>query len=83
VVIVEGTLVLYVERGGRTLLTFTEDREMLQPAVDALALAVRQGALGKLAVESSDGSTVLDTPLAKVMEGAGFRQTPRGLRLRA
>ncbi|HEX2258182.1 MAG TPA: DEAD/DEAH box helicase [Actinomycetota bacterium] len=83
VVIVEGTLVLYVERGGRTLLTFTEDREMLQPAVDALALAVRQGALGKLAVESADGSTVLDTPLAKVMEGAGFRQTPRGLRLRA
>ena len=75
--------VIYVEKGGRTLLTFSDDPAMLQPAVDALALAVRQGALGKLAVEKADGDAVSDTPIARAMQSAGFRQTPRGLRLRA
>jgi ATP-dependent Lhr-like helicase len=35
-------LVLYVERGGRTLLTWSDEPHLLQPAVDALALAVRE-----------------------------------------
>ncbi|HEX2179199.1 MAG TPA: helicase-related protein, partial [Actinomycetota bacterium] len=83
VVIVEGSLVLYVERGGRTLLTYSADPAVLQPAVDALALAVREGALGKLAVEKADGGAVEDSPVARAMESAGFRHTPRGLRLRA
>ena len=56
---------------------------MLQPAVDALALAVRDGQLGKLAVERADGSGVLDSPLGAALERAGFHPTPRGLRLRA
>ncbi|MGI8425712.1 MAG: Lhr family helicase [Actinomycetota bacterium] len=83
VVLVDGALTIYVERGGKTLLTFTEDPARLQPAVDALALAVREGSLGKLAVEKADGDFILDSPVAKAMETAGFRQTPRGLRLRA
>jgi ATP-dependent helicase Lhr and Lhr-like helicase len=83
VVVVEGSLVLYVERGGRTVLTYSADPPVLQPAVDALALAVRQGALGKLAVEKADGASVEDSPVARAMEAAGFRHTPRGLRLRA
>jgi len=83
VVIVNGDLALYVERGGRSMLTFTEDEQILQPAVDALALAVREGSLGKLAVEKADGEMVLDTPVARVLETAGFRSTPKGLRLRA
>ncbi|HVL51046.1 MAG TPA: hypothetical protein VM754_06065, partial [Actinomycetota bacterium] len=83
VVMVEGSLVLYVERGGRTVLTYSADPAVLQPAVDALALAVRQGALGKLAVEKADGGAVEDSPVARAMEAAGFRHTPRGLRLRA
>jgi ATP-dependent Lhr-like helicase len=46
VVLVDGELVLYVERGGRTLLTWVTDTDegadaRLQPAVDALALAVQ------------------------------------------
>jgi ATP-dependent Lhr-like helicase len=83
VVMVGGSLVLYVERGGRTLLTFSNEPNLLQPAVDALALAVRQGALGKLSVEKADGGSVSDTPIARAMQSAGFRQTPKGLRLRA
>ncbi len=82
VVLVDGTLALYVERGGRTLLTFTTDPLRIQPAVDALALAVRDGALGKLTVERADGEHILGSPLSAALEAAGFHATPRGLRLR-
>jgi ATP-dependent Lhr-like helicase len=75
--------VLYVERGGRTLLSFTDDAAILQPGADALALAVRDGALGKLAVERADGMAIVHSPLGDALEAAGFRPTPRGLRLRA
>ncbi len=83
VVLVDGSLALYVERGGRTLLTFTTDPLRIQPAVDALALAVRDGALGKLTVERADGEHILGSPLSAALEAAGFHATPRGLRLRA
>lgn len=82
VVLVEGDLVLYVERGGKTLLSFTDD-DRLRPAVEALALAVREGALGKLTVERADGAAIGDSPLAAALEAAGFHPTPRGLRIRA
>ena len=80
---VGGRCALYVERGGRTLLSFSDDRALLQPAADALALAVRDGALGKLSVERADGTPVVASPLGEALEAAGFRPTPRGLRLRA
>ena len=83
VVLVDGALTLYVERGGRTLLSFTDDAAVLQPAADALALAVRDGALGKLAVERADGAPVTESALGAALAAAGFRPTPRGLRLRA
>ena len=85
VVLVDGELVLYVERGGRSLLSWTDDPAPLRSAADALALAVREGALGRLTVERTDGEGVLlsDHPLADALEAAGFRATPRGLRLRA
>jgi ATP-dependent Lhr-like helicase len=82
VVLVNGRCVLYVERGGRTLLSFTDDAAILQPAADALALAVRDGALGKLQVERADGAPVVASPLGDALTAAGFRPTPRGLRLR-
>ena len=82
VVLVDGRLVLYVERGGRTLLTWAEEPGLLQPAVDALSLAVREGQLGRLTVQRADGTGVLDSPLGRALEEAGFHATPRGLRLR-
>nr|WP_246456086.1 ATP-dependent helicase [Nocardioides mesophilus] len=88
VVLVDGELVVYVERGGRTLLTFSDDAEQLTPALAALAGAVRGGALGRLTVERADGASILasgERPevLRQSLEGAGFVATPRGLRLRA
>ncbi len=84
VVLVGGELVLYVERGGRTLLSWSEEVDPLQAAADALALAVHDGALGRLTVERADGAGVLgsDQPLAQALEKSGFHATPRGLRLR-
>jgi len=82
VVLSDGELVLYVERGGKTLLSWTSDPALLDPASAALAAAVRAGALGRLTVERADGSGVYDSPLARALESAGFRPTPKGLRLR-
>ncbi|PZQ45751.1 MAG: hypothetical protein DI570_27355, partial [Phenylobacterium zucineum] len=84
VVLVDGRLVLYVERGGRTLLSWSDSVELLGPAASALAEAVHAGALGKLTVERVDGESVLgsDSPLARALASAGFGLTPRGLRLR-
>jgi len=82
VVLSDGKLVLYVERGGKTLLSWTSDPEVLVPAAAGLAEAVRGGALGRLTVERADGTGVYDTPLAQALADAGFRPTPRGLRLR-
>jgi ATP-dependent Lhr-like helicase len=84
VVLVDGALTLYVERGGKTLLSWTDEPALLQSAADALALAVREGALGRLTVEKADGDPVLGSehPLATALAAAGFHATPRGLRLR-
>jgi ATP-dependent Lhr-like helicase len=83
-VLVEGSLALYVERGGRTLLSWTDDPERLAASAAALAAAVRDGALGRLTVERADGERAGgDSPLTQALEAAGFRPTPRGLRLRA
>ncbi|MDN5790043.1 MAG: ATP-dependent helicase [Micrococcales bacterium] len=84
VVLVDGELVLYVERGGRTMLCWSDDVVELQAAADALARSVREGALGRLTVEKADGTSVLrsDHPLVQALSQAGFHLTPRGLRLR-
>jgi ATP-dependent Lhr-like helicase len=82
VVLVDGALVLYVERGGRTLLSYTDDADTLTRAAKALADAVHAGALGALSVERADGAFVHATPLRDALAAAGFRVTPRGLRLR-
>ena len=84
VVLVDGALALYVERGGKTLLSFSQDDVLLLPAARALADAVHAGALGKLTVEKIDGSSVMgsDHPLGGALSAAGFQLTPKGLRLR-
>ncbi|GAB3119731.1 ATP-dependent helicase [Streptomyces calidiresistens] len=90
VVLVDGALVLYVERGGRTVLEWTADDRAGGPgerearaAVGALAEAVRAGALGTLTVQRINGIPALeDTERAARLEEAGFRPGPQGLRLR-
>ncbi|MGB4835883.1 MAG: DEAD/DEAH box helicase, partial [Nostocoides sp.] len=84
VLLVDGALVAYVERGGKTLLSWPADEPSIQAATDALALAVRGGALGRLTVEKADGTSVLAAghPIAEALARSGFTLTPKGLRLR-
>ncbi|HYH23756.1 MAG TPA: DEAD/DEAH box helicase, partial [Blastococcus sp.] len=84
VVLVDGELVLYVERGGKSLLSWTEDEQVLKEAATALSGAVSAGALGRMVVQKADGASVHEsTPLSAALQAAGFAATPRGLRLRA
>lgn len=90
VVLVDGELALYMERGGKTLLAWpaepdtsaTEDPR-LRAAAEALAEAARAGSLGTVTVERVNGASALTSPIGTLLEGAGFIATPRGLRLRA
>ncbi|GAA2968186.1 ATP-dependent helicase Lhr and Lhr-like helicase [Actinokineospora diospyrosa] len=82
-VLVDGVPVIYVERGGKTLLSFTDNDTLLRAGAGALSRAVREGWLGSLSVEKADGEVALTSALAAVLRDAGFRATPKGLRLRA
>jgi len=77
--------VLFVERGGKGLLTLVEhDDPRLRPAVEALAAFVTAGAPGRsrrLALERLDGEPVLGSPLEPLLVELGFRAGPRRLTL--
>ncbi|MHC0428798.1 ATP-dependent helicase [Streptomyces sp. O3] len=92
VVLVDGVLALYMERGGKTLLAWPADPEdpaaaddaRLHRATEALASAARASALGTtVTVERVNGAPALTSPLGRLLESAGFHATPRGLRIRA
>ena len=83
VVLVDGALVLYVERGGKTLLAFSDDDAVLSAAGSALVGVVTRGAVDKLIMEKVNGHGILDTPIAAALAAAGAYSTPKGLRIRA
>ena len=85
VVLVDGELVLYVERGGKTLLSWTEDEHVLKEAATALSSAVSAGRAraGWSCRRPTARSVHESTPLSAALQAAGFAATPRGLRLRA
>ncbi|MFJ5234352.1 ATP-dependent helicase [Kitasatospora sp. NPDC088391] len=74
VTLVDGEPVLYVERGGRSLLAWPTDGARLAAALGALA--------GPLTVERVNGHAALTSPLGPALESAGFHPTPKGYRLR-
>ncbi len=89
VVLVDGELVWFSERGGRSLLNFSADGEAQRAAAGALAELVSSGRIGGILVEKLDGVPVLGAAAhpdcrvtADALVDAGFARTPRGLRLR-
>ena len=86
VVLVAGTPALYVERGGRGLLTLPEApaaEEQLRAALGALAQAVRHGRVGRLALERIDGAPAIGSKWETLLTESGFRSGPRRLTLSA
>ncbi|UJP38724.1 Lhr family ATP-dependent helicase [Cellulomonas palmilytica] len=84
VVLVDGALVLYVERGGRTVLSFAADEDALDAAARGLAAVVPR--TGRLTITRIDGAAVLadgaaHSGVGRALVAAGFSTTPRGLRL--
>ena len=61
VVLVDGTPVLYVERGAKTLLAFTTDPVLLEAAAPALARLVSAGGAEKISVEKVNDVELLGT----------------------
>jgi len=82
VILVDGELTVYLERGGKTALVFTETPETLELAARDLVRAVREN-LGKLRIDKANGEFVIGTLFGDALVEAGFQLNPQGLRLRA
>ncbi|EMQ97231.1 ATP-dependent helicase [Paeniglutamicibacter gangotriensis] len=92
VVLLDGALALYVERGGKTVLSFGIAVQVPSPEgpeislLDALAVelvaVLRRAGTAKLAIEKINGEPVNDTLLGAALHRAGFYSTPSGLRFR-
>ncbi|WP_405371990.1 MULTISPECIES: DEAD/DEAH box helicase [unclassified Microbacterium] len=82
VVLVDGALILYLERGGRTALVFTDDDDLLAAAARSLVETARARKLDTLTIEQVSGAFVYTTPAGRALRDAGFVESPRGLTLR-
>ncbi|MEH3033581.1 MAG: ATP-dependent helicase [Aeromicrobium erythreum] len=81
VVLHDGSAAVYLERGGRRVLPFTDDPVRLRAAAEVLAALVRSGRLGRLTVETVAGERAGTTPFGETLREAGFVAHPKGLRL--
>jgi ATP-dependent helicase Lhr and Lhr-like helicase len=69
-----GELVLYLERGGRSLMTNGD----IQPDHVRALIGVATNA-GKVEIQRVDGVGVMESPIAALLREAGFASTHRGL----
>ena len=84
VVLVNGAPVLYLERGGRSLLTFPADDRpgALERALGALAAWVTSDRRRRVSVQRVNGEQVFGSPLERPLADAGFLADLRGMILR-
>ncbi|MDD7963195.1 Lhr family ATP-dependent helicase [Microbacterium thalli] len=82
VVLVDGALTLYLERGGRSALAFHDDDEVLTAAAADLVRTAQARRLDTLTVEQVNGEFVYGTATGRALRAAGFVESSRGLTLR-
>ena len=82
VVLVDGALVLYLERGGRSALAFSDDDEVLTAAAADLVRTAQARRLDTLTVEQVNGEFVYGTATGRALRAGGFVESSRGLTLR-
>ena len=87
VVLVDGDLAWFLERGGRSLLSFVDDdAEANHAAAVAVAELVAARQVNSILIERINSASVLAPEVAATavtaLTDAGFARTPRGLRLR-
>ena len=84
VVMLDGEPVLYLERGGRRLLTLDgPSARQLAIALEALAGWITADPRRRVAIETVDGEPVHTGPLAEPLAEAGFRSDLKAMVLRA
>ena len=81
VVLVDGEPVVFVERGGRSLITFPGAADT-DGWIDAIQGLVKDGRLTKLEIAKVDGQPVRETDLAARLEAAGFSAGYKGMTFR-
>jgi ATP-dependent Lhr-like helicase len=79
VALVGGEPVLYVERGGRSLLVWEHDDEVVAAAAAALVTDGPRLGLQRPVIARVNGA-VPDRRIVTLLGSAGFLETPRGLR---
>jgi ATP-dependent helicase Lhr and Lhr-like helicase len=90
VALVDDRPAIYLERGGRSILTFVDgsqpsagEASPVELGLRALADAVRAGRIGAVALERVDGAPAIGSALEPTLVDVGFRLGPRRLTLRA
>jgi ATP-dependent Lhr-like helicase len=81
VVLVDGEPAVYLERGGKAVLTFGGADAAVW--AEALVEAHKEGRLGRLQIERIDDAPARTSPMADALRAAGFADGYRGLTLRA
>jgi len=90
VVSVDAEPVVYLERGGKGLLSLVDPLDAdghpaaaLREALETLAAEVQRGRIKRLGIERFDGESVLGSAVGELLLEIGFRQSPRKLTLSA
>ena len=80
VVLHDGELVLYLERGGKSLQTFRsfDDERIGSLAVEAMRALLDDGRLKRLQLQKVDGVAIAESPARERLTALGFRQAYRG-----
>ena len=76
IAIYQGEAVFYLERGGKTALTFAAPSASV---AEALMDTCRRGRIDDFVVEYVDGERSTRSPWTPALKKAGFSVTPRGL----
>jgi ATP-dependent Lhr-like helicase len=80
VILVDGEPAVFVERGGKRLVTF-EAATRSDVWVDGLVSLVKEARVSRLVIQQIDGEPSAVSPLAAVLRANGFGEGYRGLTL--
>jgi ATP-dependent Lhr-like helicase len=78
VILVDGEPAVFVERGGKRLVTFPAAARS-DIWVDALVSLVKEGRVSRLVIQQIDGEPAAVSPFASVLRANGFAEGYRGL----
>lgn len=83
VTVVNGEPVLYIERGGKTVIAAQNaPEEVRDSAAHSLVRTSRRADLSTFTIEKINGEPVRQSAWAETLKNAGFAEVPRGLTLR-